>query len=409
MAESQTQLDVFSDSIKSILLDYLLSRPLDDDFNHLIGVPLIPINDNGWRALEYLSSLKLPVDEDEQFLFNKNRQTNININRLSKRAFRKLKILQLHGMYGLQPWRIEDVPEYCTATYFADISGDSACVRMSVMDPDFPDFVAGLWKWISKTSSNDIRCLENLWLIPLIDDSYQRIVIAEPEHLSLDHLLSRPLLKYEPFSGFLEQYSIRKLVDIMVRPGVSDKDSDTAIGASSVADRLYPENDNSTFNVPDWYEMLYNEVDLITEDPHLSSGTASSMRPTTPKETIDTNQPSIISTTEESESDPGRVGLPGYSPPIQESDAINDYLENRSPQSAFSLMLAYVEAQDEAGTSLVEWRLEYGVTINTSGESELSPRLFFITDSVIGGKALANLMDIGSGKLPKGSKDCDLR
>jgi hypothetical protein len=171
----------FSDATKGALLNYLMSRPLDEKFDHLIGIPLIPTCDGQWRALEYLSSLKFPANEREMSLFNKRPEINVDFRRLPSRVFRKLKVLQTNKLSELlQPWLVGDLPEYLRSAYFANITEDRLSIDASELESGFGHFVRELWQWIIEQAecSDVVGHLENLWLIPIADGSYQRVANA---------------------------------------------------------------------------------------------------------------------------------------------------------------------------------------------------------------------------------------
>ena len=222
LVEVRDEIHILNDSTKSALLDYLLSRPLDDDFDHLIGLPLIPTCDGGWNSLEYLSSLKLPIDDLELVLFGKGCQNTrtVDTTRLSTRAFAKLKVLQSHGMHGLQSWGIEAVYDFCMGSYFTEVADERSSIYVSGLDPFFPDFVESLWRWILlKSTSNDINTLTGLWIIPLVDNHYHKIAVGISSRVHI------PLEPSGAFGGFVlsnkSYFSPFPIIDEQFNPDAS--------------------------------------------------------------------------------------------------------------------------------------------------------------------------------------------
>lgn len=179
LTRNMREVQRLGDAAKGALLDYLLSRPLDEAFDHLIGIPLIPTYDGQWKALEYLSTLKLPANEREMALFGKRSEINVDVLRLSRRAFRKLEILQADKLKSLlHPWLVGDLAEYLRNTYFENIAEERLSISPSELEPGFGDFVRELWRWVLQQpgESDAVRFLEGLWLIPVVDGTYQKIM-----------------------------------------------------------------------------------------------------------------------------------------------------------------------------------------------------------------------------------------
>jgi hypothetical protein len=183
LTENLLELKNRSEEIKVAFLDFLLSRSLDGNFGHLMGIPLIPTCDGGWKALEYLSALKLPTDSKEMLLFNKKPQETVDIRRLSARAHAKLTVLQVSRIPGLEPWHLGDVRDYCTSLYCGGIEEESSLASGEMFEARYSIFVRSLWEWIAQKqedSSSLTRYLGGLWLIPLLDGNFQRLCAASP-------------------------------------------------------------------------------------------------------------------------------------------------------------------------------------------------------------------------------------
>jgi hypothetical protein len=173
------QLEQASSFTKQALLEYLLSKALNEKFDHIIGLPVIPTCDGKWRSLQYLTPLKLPANQEEVMLFDQDPKRTVDIRQLSTSTISRLWFLQATKFTGLQPWHIEDMIAY-VSKHFENITIDSVYVHASALSPEFPVFVQRLWGWIMENidDSRVFHHLKDFWVVPLVGNMYQKPLLA---------------------------------------------------------------------------------------------------------------------------------------------------------------------------------------------------------------------------------------
>ena len=322
-------------------------------------------------------------------------------------------------------------PSDCRDSRFIDIVGYS----MDIMPFEVGPYWTASFGWLAPipperikgqiealTLKGDVMCLEKV--LSYIDeikghDIYATVLLDFPwipsissgyflpENIFLDDFsqlepycstVKVSLRKHEDFLrnvGVLEIPSIRKLGDIMDQLAVApleDKDLGIAVAVCTIAARHYPNVDYSSFKAPDYRAVLVEIKDLIADDPYLCEGTVHFLHPAVPKEVINVMQipaskeahrsaTTSTSVTTSECSIPTPIGSPYYTNcnRLRGTDSIRDYLDCHRAEDAIGIIIGYLGSL-QLGSSFIEWRLEYGVSISACGKTELSPRLFLVTN-----------------------------
>lgn len=178
-----------SQDTKQRLLEYLLSQSSQIGYVHLNGIELFPMCDGSFSGSGTLSPpvLMLPIDDRERDLFNLQPHMTIDVRRIGAKTLRRVRkdIKRVEKETSLKQWRLEDVCEYCMATYFSDINpymiSDVVEARDLCLEQSFSENLAGLWDWIISQvpegvpDSRILTGLSELWLIPIMGEGYRRV------------------------------------------------------------------------------------------------------------------------------------------------------------------------------------------------------------------------------------------
>lgn len=195
-----------SQDTKQKLLEYLLSQSSQIGYAHLNGIELFPMCDGSFSGSGILSPpvLMLPIDDRERDLFNLRPHMTIDVKRIGAKTLRSLRedMERVEKETSLKQWRLEDVYEYCMATYFSDINpyvtSDVVVAGDLRFKRSLSENLAGLWDWIISQVPKDVpdsrifTGLSDLWLIPVMGESYRRVCPTSKQPL-LDPFSSEDL------------------------------------------------------------------------------------------------------------------------------------------------------------------------------------------------------------------------
>jgi hypothetical protein len=186
LSTNVAKLERTSNLIRITLLEYLLSPSTKTVFAQLVGLPIIPMADGGWKSFGYLSSFKVPANKEEFLLLGYDSGVVVDIWRLSPKALDRF--LRTDMLPGLKRLQVLDLREHCMNKYFANISRDIPFVAGSEIPQGFRDFLHLLWSWVAGQEDilNTLQHLQGLWIIPLAGNRYQKMhIIRESALLSL--------------------------------------------------------------------------------------------------------------------------------------------------------------------------------------------------------------------------------
>lgn len=179
-----------SQDTRQRLLEYLLSESPQTGYAHLDGIALFPMCDGSFAASGTLSppTLMLPMDEDERKLFSLRPHMTVDVKRIGVDTLRRLRqdIEKVETETSLKQWGLEDVYEYCMATYFSEINPYVTSDIVNARDicglrREFAKNLASLWDWIISRVQEDasiiplLSQLGGVWLIPIVGRSYRRV------------------------------------------------------------------------------------------------------------------------------------------------------------------------------------------------------------------------------------------
>lgn len=179
-----------SQDMRQGLLEYLLSESPQTGYAHLDDIALFPMCDGSFAASGALSPpiLMLPMNENERKLFSLRPHMTVDVGRIGVNALWRLRqdIEKVEAETSLKQWGLEDVYEYCMATYFSEINPYVTFDIVEARDicdsgREFAKNLASLWDWIISRVQEDasiitlLSRLGDLWLIPIVGGSYRRV------------------------------------------------------------------------------------------------------------------------------------------------------------------------------------------------------------------------------------------
>lgn len=179
-----------SQDVRQRLLEYLLSESSQTGYVHLDGIALFPMCDGSFAASGTLLPpiLMLPMDENEMKLFSLRPHMTVDVRNIGANSLRRLRqdIKKIETETSLKQWGLEDVYEYCMATYFSEINlyvtSDIVEARdICGLEREFAKNLASLWDWIISRMPEDastiplLSRLGGLWLIPIMGGNYRRV------------------------------------------------------------------------------------------------------------------------------------------------------------------------------------------------------------------------------------------
>lgn len=181
------KLEFASENVKQRLLEYLLSGP---GYAHMDGIRLFPMCDGSFAASRALSpaTLMLPIDESERDLFILQPHITIDVRKLGPKLYAKLldSMGRVENETSLKRWALEDLYDYCMATYFSGLSLSTAPDILEATDVCGPECklsgsLRGLWDWIISRMPKEsdhgffLDLLGDMWLIPILGGRYRRV------------------------------------------------------------------------------------------------------------------------------------------------------------------------------------------------------------------------------------------
>jgi sacsin len=168
-ATAVTKLDI---NAKVKILEYLLQE--NTHLEKFYFLSLFPFKNGKFGPLE-LNSIFIDRDETEAELFHHQTDIVIDLGRLSKRTVEILR--DQCGAMQLRPY-ISYRPFECLGVYSLQFpfAGLPTNQDMVMLNEEASIFVQRAWAWILKHSVDFSRVASNLWLIPLTNGQYRKVV-----------------------------------------------------------------------------------------------------------------------------------------------------------------------------------------------------------------------------------------
>ncbi|KAH8668095.1 hypothetical protein BGZ60DRAFT_451451 [Tricladium varicosporioides] len=162
----------WDEKTKIHILEYLVSQSRNHDYG---GLELFPFEDGVYRSLED-GVVYLHRDEFERDLFDREKGRNVDLDKLSPVAKSNLKDAcnRKTGNPSLQYRTEQDFSDYYKGKVFHQIPMDS---DMIYLDEEISALVEKAWTWLRKRSISTLHeCCSDLWLLPLTNGQYRKIV-----------------------------------------------------------------------------------------------------------------------------------------------------------------------------------------------------------------------------------------
>lgn len=181
LKNADNRIKSWTDGTKQVILEYLLSEPGLTEYGAL---ELFPFEDGKYRSIES-HPVFVHRDASEKELFALEKSRNIDLDKFSAPTRRALEACQISNIHpSIQQRTVKDFRRYCVETVFAKFQAN---LDLVVLDATTVTFLSKAWTWIIKQKTQNLDGISNLWLVPLTNGHYRKVV---PQKSTLEVLVA---------------------------------------------------------------------------------------------------------------------------------------------------------------------------------------------------------------------------